>query len=54
MNDRNRDILYMRFFAAASWQEVADEIGAKSSDAVRVECVKKALPALAVELLRLA
>ncbi|MBI1851017.1 MAG: hypothetical protein HYR85_11795 [Planctomycetes bacterium] len=49
--DRLHDVVHLRFFGGASWEEIAVEVGAVSADAVRMECFGKALPALS-ELLK--
>jgi RNA polymerase sigma-70 factor, ECF subfamily len=50
--DQHRELLVMRFFAGASWAEIASQLEIVSPDAARMECKKKALPAFALALSR--
>ena len=50
LSDRHHTIVLWRFFAGAEWSEIAQEIGAPSGDAVRMECYLKVFPAIAAVL----
>ena len=46
----HREMLFLKFYAGASWTEIADHLGLASPDAARQDCKRKALPALAIAL----
>ncbi len=50
LDQRHHQILFLRFFGGAAWQEIAEQINAPTADAARMECAGKALPALAAAL----
>ncbi len=50
LSDRDHDIVLLRFFAGAEWEEIASEIGATSGEAVKKECFRRILPAIATAL----
>ena len=52
LSDRHHTIVHWRFFGGAEWSEIAEEIGAPSADAVRMECYLKVFPALAKSSIR--
>src|SRR5262249_5649797 len=47
LSERHHDIILLRFFAGADWDEVARHVGSPSADAARMECLGKSVPALA-------
>jgi RNA polymerase sigma factor (sigma-70 family) len=50
--DRDHTIVLWRFFAGATWNEIAAELDAGSGESVRKEWTERILPAFAVELAR--
>ncbi|MFQ5505904.1 MAG: RNA polymerase sigma factor [Planctomycetota bacterium] len=50
LDHANRRLLFFRYFARASWQEIAESLGFPTADAARMECTRNALPALALAL----
>lgn len=50
LDEIHRDLLLFRFFAGASWAEIAQQLGYPSPDAARMDCTRHALPAFALAL----
>lgn len=50
LSDRHHQLVMLRFFAGADWNEVAQEIGGASGEAVKKECYRSVLPAIAAAL----
>lgn len=50
LDEREHQIVMLRYFGGAEWNEVASSVGATSGDAVRMKCFKKIIPKLAVRL----
>ncbi|MCI0589418.1 MAG: hypothetical protein L0323_21590 [Planctomycetes bacterium] len=52
LSDRHHQIVFLRFFAGADWNEVAELVGSPSGEAVAMECVRKVFPEIAARLAR--
>jgi len=46
----HRELVCLKFYAGASWSEIAECLGLPGPDAARMECKRKVLPALAIAL----
>jgi len=47
LSERDQQIVLLRFFGDASWDEVARQLGSSSGEAVKKECFRRVLPAIA-------
>ena len=50
LSDRHHQIVLLRFFAGADWDEIAGQVGAPSAATVKKECLLRILPRVAAAL----